>query len=117
MREFFARLKKRFLDSWEGYIAPLVALRDLAQRCWPTARKIAVGIGRYLWNWIVWVDQGCNTALGGDPDETLSSRMGKAIRENRCVLCRQICRVLNWIDPNHCQKHIEEDEGSRAIFR
>ena len=70
---------------------------------------------KYLWNILVWIDQGLNTLLGGDPDETLSSRMGKAIRENRCVLCKWMCRFLDLFETNHCEKSIEKDEGKNEV--
>jgi hypothetical protein len=39
--------------------------------------------------------------------ETLSSRMGRAIREGRrCLLCRLICSVLNWRWKDHCVNNI-----------
>jgi len=72
-------------------------------------------VSRYLWNVLIWLDQGLNVLFGGDPDETVSSRMGKAVREGRCVLCKFGCRVLNIFDKNHCEKSIESDEGSRQI--
>lgn len=68
-------------------------------------------ITRYLWNLLIALDQLANALLAGDPDETISSRMGKAVREGRCVLCRFLCGLLHRIDPNHCRKSIEEDEG------
>lgn len=37
------------------------------------------GVKKYLYNILIGVDQLCNTILGGDPDETMSSRMGKHI--------------------------------------
>lgn len=70
----------------------------------------------YLWNLLVAVDQLLNTLAFGDPDETLSSRMGKAVQENRCVLCRRICWLIGKIDPDHCVKTIEPDEGTREVF-
>lgn len=36
---------------------------------------------RYIWNVLIAIDQFFNTVLGGDPDETMSSRMGKRQRE------------------------------------
>lgn len=68
-------------------------------------------VKRYIWNLLISIDQLCNTILGGDPDETMSSRMGKHVvkRDNR--LCKFICRLLNKIDPNHCVDSIEKDEG------
>lgn len=73
-------------------------------------------IKRYLWNILIWLDQGLNTLTGGDPDETVSSRVGKYIRDGRnCVLCKALCWFLNLIDKNHCAKNIEEDEGKNAL--
>lgn len=72
-------------------------------------------IARYFWNFLIALDQLVNTILGGDPDETVSSRMGKNIRAGKCKLCKIICLLLNRIDPNHCDKSIESDEGSRQV--
>lgn len=69
----------------------------------------------WLWNIFIGIDQLLNALALGDPDETLSSRMGKAIRSNRCVLCRVLCRLIGKFDPNHCHKSIEADEGKDAI--
>lgn len=74
-------------------------------------------VSRYIWNFLIALDQLANTLLGGDPDETMSSRMGKNIRAGKCTLCKVICLVLNKIDPNHCEKSIESDEGSRQVTR
>ncbi|MFT2186367.1 hypothetical protein [Pseudomonas putida] len=55
-------------------------------------------------------DQLANTALGGDEDETISSRAGKAARAGRrwgCVLCR----FLDLFEPAHCELSIEPDRG------
>lgn len=68
----------------------------------------------YLWNLLIAVDQLLNTLAFGDPDETLSSRLGKA--SGRCALCRAICRLLNRIDARHCEKSIELDEGKNGII-
>ena len=54
-------------------------------------------------------DQLGNSVLGGDPDETISSRCGKVIKT--CILCRFFCWIANKIDNNHCQNSIEYDEG------
>lgn len=48
----------------------------------------------------------------GDPDETMSSVLGKNIRDNNCVLCNFVCFFLRLIDKGHCKKSIENDEGS-----
>lgn len=63
----------------------------------------------YLVNVLVAIDQLGNAILGGDPDETISSRCGKLV--GKCVLCTIFCWVLNIFDKNHCVKYIEYDEG------
>lgn len=69
-------------------------------------------VKRYIWNILISIDQLANTLLGGFPDETISSRMGKHIRDKKdCPVCRFLCKLLDVIDPGHCQKSIEEDEG------
>jgi hypothetical protein len=55
-------------------------------------------------------DQLINAVFNGYPDETISSRAGKAsIRGERwgCILCS----FLDKIDKEHCIKSIEYDEG------
>lgn len=69
----------------------------------------------YVWNILIGVDQLVNAILGGDPDETLSSRMGKNIARGECKLCKIICYFLNKIDSDHCHKAIETDEGERQV--
>lgn len=62
------------------------------------------------WRLAVAYDQLANAAFGGDPDETISSRAGKAARRRRrwgCVLCR----VLDVFERGHCEKSIEQDRG------
>lgn len=65
---------------------------------------------RYLWNLLVALDQLANTIIGGHPDETISSNMGKRARKGE-RLGILACKVLNFIDPGHCERYIEEDEG------
>jgi hypothetical protein len=65
---------------------------------------------RYIWNILISIDQLANTVLGGDPDETISSRMGKRARKGD-KLGKIICKILNIFDKGHCEKSIEEDEG------
>lgn len=70
---------------------------------------------KYLWNLLLALDQGINTLLGGDPDETISSRAGKAMLKGKrwgCVLCR----LLDALEKDHCINNIEPDEGSRALI-
>ena len=76
---------------------------------------------RYFWNILISVDQFFNTVLGGDPDETMSSRFGKWLKlphtKVRWKIAYVICRVLHVLDSGHCDKSIEEDEGDNAVIR
>ena len=45
--------------------------------------KTGSKIGRYFWNIFISIDQFINTLFGGDPDETISSRLGKWERANK----------------------------------
>lgn len=71
---------------------------------------------RYLWNVLIAVDQLGNALAAGDPDETISSRAGKAQRAGRrwgCILCR----MLDWFERDHCAKSMETDEGAKAALQ
>ena len=74
---------------------------------------------RYIWNLLVAFDQFVNTLAGGDPDMTLSGRMGRAIAEGRCMACRAICWGLDLIDPGHCERvrKNEADEGADEVVK
>ena len=74
---------------------------------------------RWIWNVLIAVDQLGNAASGGDPDETISSRLGKTKRANGGSVHPRawlgVARPLDWllekIDPGHALGAIEEDEG------
>jgi hypothetical protein len=57
-------------------------------------------------------DQLLNVIFGGDEDETISSRIAKDHRRGRKFAC-VLCQILHWIDPHHCEKSLERDEGKR----
>lgn len=62
---------------------------------------------RRFWRVMLAHDQAANAAFGGSEDETISSRAGRAARRGDrwgCVLCR----LLDKIDPGHCEKSIGE---------
>jgi hypothetical protein len=72
---------------------------------------IAVLVGsRRAWTLAVAHDQLANAAFGGSEDETISSRAGKAARVGQRWGC-VFCRLLDQLDPGHCEKAIEADEG------
>ena len=74
---------------------------------------------RYFWNLLVALDQFVNTLAGGDPDMTLSGRMGRAIAERRCMGCKVICWALDLIDLGHCERvrKNEADEGADEVVK
>jgi hypothetical protein len=69
---------------------------------------------QYFWNLLIWIDQGVNTVTGGDPDETVSSRAGKYAARGRGWFPCQLCKVLNWIQKDHCKNSIEHDRGQQG---
>jgi hypothetical protein len=71
---------------------------------------------RYLLNWLILLDQAGNTLAGGSPNETISERAAKARNEGRewgCVLCR----ILNWINPGHCDNALTSTIGDDAVIK
>ena len=80
-------------------------------------------IGKWILNILISIDQLGNTILGGDPDETISSRLGKMKVKHggRIPWYRPFSKVIDWgldkIDPNHSIDAIEKDEGKDACIR
>jgi hypothetical protein len=72
---------------------------------------------RYIWNILISIDQFFNTLFGGDPDETISSRMGKHLAKHDCPFCSFLCKCLNLIQKDHCVRSIEADEGKDQVFK
>lgn len=70
---------------------------------------------KYSLNVLISVDQLFNALAAGDPDETISSRAGKAARQGKRWGCL-LCRFLSLFEKDHCNLSIEPDEGSRAII-
>ena len=70
-------------------------------------------ICKYFWNLLIAIDQLANTILGGDPDETISSRSGKL--QHKRSWAKALCWFLNKLDTKHCKKSIEEDEGDDRV--
>lgn len=68
---------------------------------------------KYAFNVLVAIDQFVNAVLGGDPDETLSSRAAKRADQPGW---KQLCWLLEKIDPGHLDKSREDDEGSGSLF-
>jgi hypothetical protein len=69
----------------------------------------------YKWRILISIDQLANTLLGGNPDETISSRWGRAVRDARDGApapwyARYGCWALDKIDKDHCRSSIEYDD-------
>jgi hypothetical protein len=71
---------------------------------------------KYIWNVLISLDQFLNTLAFGDPDETISSRMGKHLAKHDCPFCNLMCKFLNLFQKDHCVKSIEADEGKDATL-
>ncbi len=66
-------------------------------------------IKQYIWKVLLALDQLGNTILLGDPDETISSRLGKDAIAADCRFCMFMCKILAKFDNNYCRKAIEYD--------
>jgi hypothetical protein len=104
MKSYCARIGLLFGSMLMALAGNLIALGAAvigSNRAWPVA---------------VANDQALNAALvgvAGSEDETVSSRAGKAASKDKrwgCILCR----LLDKIDPGHCARNIESDEGDPA---
>ena len=79
-------------------------------------------IGKWILNILISIDQTANSFLGGDPDETISSRLGKMKVKHggKIPWYRPLSKIVDFgldkIDPNHSIDAIEEDEGEDAIL-
>lgn len=92
-------------------------VKALALKPWPFVR-------RYLLNILVAFDQLLSAFTFGDPDETISSRLGRAQRGDfgrvQALLVYPLVFLVDLIflpldGPHHCARRIEEDEGKHAV--
>jgi hypothetical protein len=86
-------------------------------------RKKGSKFFRYFWNILVSIDQFFNTIFAGDPDETISSRVGKWARDGKHrkgwkkIVHDIVHFVVEIFEKDHLKKHIEEDEGDDAVLK
>lgn len=70
---------------------------------------------RYVINILLGIDQLGNTLIGGSPDETISSRLGRIKIENggKIPYYRPFSKITDWaldkIDKNHSLDAVEKD--------
>lgn len=62
----------------------------------------------YIYNILIASDQLLNTMFGGNPDDTLSSRLGKDRDRGHIVGC-VLCKFLDIFENDHCTKSIERN--------
>lgn len=79
-------------------------------------------MGKWIVNILIGIDQLGNSILMGDPDETISSRLGKMkLRYGGTIpWYRPLSKIVDYgldkIDSNHSIDAIEEDEGKDAVL-
>lgn len=72
---------------------------------------------RFFWNVLLGLDQFLSVLTGGDPDETVSSRVGKAAAAGSLIgLALERCLDAVF-GAGHCRSSIEEDEGGERVAR
>lgn len=72
---------------------------------------------KYIKNILVSIDQLVNAILGGDPDETISSRLGKYRHKKYVYYIYKLVNFLFFWDNKHCESAIEADEGKDSIWK
>ena len=73
-------------------------------------------VSRYCLNLLVAIDQFFNTLFLGDPDETLSSRIGNG-SEAGIKFFKFWAKFLDFFDKGHAKREIEKDEGGSQITK
>lgn len=72
---------------------------------WLLMAIIFAPCGQRAWHIAIAFDQLGNATTGGNEDETISSRAGRLRRKRRGWAC-VLCRVLDWLEKDHCAKSI-----------
>lgn len=77
---------------------------------------------QYICNLLISFDQFVNTLFGGDPDETISSRLGKWHRAGkdstgvRHIVYKIANPIVELFQKEHFKKSIENDEGQNKVI-
>lgn len=106
----------------------ILYFKNLGIALWRIPRAV---VGKYQYNpsdpylqnlAITALDLLGNTLLGGDPDETISSRSAKAMAYEQGGAfpiwgpgCR-LCSFLAVFQKDHCQKALQRNKGNRAVI-
>jgi hypothetical protein len=70
------------------------------------------GIVGYFARVFVGLDVFVNALIGGHPKETISSRAAKDRNRGRFLGC-VLCKILDWIDKDHCDKALDKENGKK----
>jgi len=70
---------------------------------------------KYIRNIAIALDQLLNAVCFGDPDETISSRLGRNYDGSKLELF--VNWIFSWKQEDHCSDSVERDEGSQSIFK
>ena len=73
-------------------------------------------MGKYILNVLIGLDQLVNALCLGDPDETISSRIGKRRDGLERFWARIVDRLFFW-QRGHTEKSIEADEGENSVLK
>lgn len=93
----------------------VLILSALAAKYWPDTF-----VGKWGLNILIGFDNFVSSVLLGDPDETISSRLGKAQRDNAPL--KPVADLVDFVvlelfgQAQHCQKSIERDEGKDKLI-
>ncbi len=71
-------------------------------------------VRQYLINNLIGTDQATNALCGGDPDETISSRLEKDRGDHKLALL--LCKFLDLFQKDHTKISLEADEGSKKVL-
>lgn len=76
-------------------------------------------MANYIKNVLLAGDRIINAITGGDPEMTISGRMGVAIALGRCRVCRIVCWFLDFFQKDHCamQAEREKGQGDDEVFK
>lgn len=83
-------------------------------------KKFGLHLAKYILNILISIDQLVNTVFGGDPDESISSRLGRNYPNS--VLAKFVDILFFWQSKDkaiksHVINAIEHDEGEDAILK
>lgn len=96
-----------------GFIEVSVVERQ-PSKAWRYCKLVTACVRLWLFNFAIAIDQLGNALIGGDPQETISSRAGKLVDRDvkwACVLCK----FLDAVDARHCATSRNVNQGRDSV--